>query len=141
MTDDEVKRALGPTPDTHVSSLSTKELLSRITEEATALAKKEFELAKAELRQNVTKTKTLAEGLGAAALLTLFAVNTLLVTAILALAKVMPAWGAGLLVSGILLAAAGVAGAIGWSKRVRTPMEKTRRHVKEDVKWVKERMA
>ncbi len=141
MADEENGRALGARPGGNVEGLSMKDLLGRITADVTALAKKEIELAKAELKQHVSSTKTLVEGLGVAAVLALLAVNMLLVTVVFALATVMPGWAAGLIVTGVLLAAAAIAGYIGWRKRVRTPLEMTRRHVKEDVKWVKERMA
>ncbi len=124
-----------------VAGLSTRELLSRITADAAALARKEIELAKAELRQNVSSTKTLAEGLGIGALLAFIGLNMLFVTAALALAEALPGWAAGLIVAGVLFAAAGIAAAIGWKKRVREPLAKTRSNVKEDVRWVKERLA
>jgi len=44
-------------------------------------------------------------------------------------------------VSGVAGLAAVIAGLLGWRKRVQKPMAKTRRELKEDVKWTKERMA
>ena len=80
-------------------------------------------------------------GLGVGALAALTTVNLLLVTAVFALASVAPGSVAGLIVSGFTLLVAATAGILGWSKRVRSPLERTRRMLKEDVQWTKERIA
>ena len=87
-----------------------------------------------------TEART-AGGLGVAAVAALTTLNLLLVTAILALSAVLPAWGAGLLVTGLMLAIALIVAAVSWGKRVRTPLQRTRRSWKENVRWAKERMA
>ena len=48
-------------------------------------------------------------------------------------------FGIGVAVCALLLAIA--AGAYGWSKRVKEPLQRTRRSLEEDVKWAKERIA
>lgn len=124
-----------------VAELSNIELVKEITAQVGLLAKKQIELAKTELRADLKSELAMAGGLGVAALAGISAINLLLVTVILALAQVMPAWGAGLLVSAFTLGIAGVAALVGWSKRVRTPLEKTRRTLKEDAQWTKGRLA
>jgi uncharacterized membrane protein YqjE len=121
--------------------LSTAELVKEIARESRELVKTQVDLAKAELRADLAHEKTTIAGLGVAALAGLIGVTLLLVTAILALAKVMPAWLAGLVVSGFVLLVAGVAGWIGWKRRVREPLARTRHALKEDVRWTKERLA
>jgi hypothetical protein len=60
---------------------------------------------------------------------------------VLALSSVLPGWAAGLCVSGAMLSVAAIAGVVGWGKRVRRPMARTRHELDEDVKFAKERMA
>jgi hypothetical protein len=117
--------------------LSTPELLKKITGEVQLLVKSQVDLAKSELRADLKKESRMVAGLGASAIAALTAVNLLLVTVVLALAKVMPAWGAGLLVSGVVIAAGCVAGLVGWSKRVRRPMARTRGQLERDVTFTK----
>jgi uncharacterized membrane protein YqjE len=125
---------------TGATNLSTKELLGRIVEEGTALVRKEMELARAELTADLKAEVRTAKALGVGAILGLCGLVLALVTIVFALALVMPGWAAALIVTGVVLAAAGVVAAIGWKRRVRTPLERTRKHLKEDVRWMKERV-
>jgi peptidoglycan/LPS O-acetylase OafA/YrhL len=52
----------------------------------------------------------------------------------------MPVWAALLLVAGVVLLVAGIAAALGYRK-VRVPLQRTRKSLEEDVRWVKERTA
>ena len=45
------------------------------------------------------------------------------------------------MVAAVVLAVGTVAGLVGWSKRVKVPLEKTRRSIEGNVKWAKERIA
>jgi hypothetical protein len=126
------------TPPT--SDLSTSQLVVETTREAMALIKSEIELAKAELKADVTSEISAIKGLGLAALGALAALNLLLVSGALGLATMMPAWAAGLIVTGIVALLATVAGAIGW-KHIKAPLARTRKSLEEDARWVKERAA
>jgi hypothetical protein len=122
-------------------ALSTKDLIGRIVAEGSTLLRKEVELARAELIADLKSEATMAKAMGAGVVLALCGVNLALVTVVLALSLVLPGWVAGLIVTGVVLAAAAVVGLVGWRKRVRSPLERTRRHLKEDVRWMKERIA
>jgi hypothetical protein len=65
----------------------------------------------------------------------------LLVTGVLALSSRMPAWLAGLAVSGVLLLGGAIIGLISWRRRIREPLPRSREALKNDVNWVKERLA
>jgi hypothetical protein len=123
------------------AALSTAELIREITREVGVLVRKQIELTKAELREDLRSEAAAAGGLGVGAIAALLALNMIFVTIALALARVMPGWAAGLIVTGFLLGIAAIAGLVGWSKRVRTPLARTRRSLKEDIKWTKERLA
>ena len=124
-----------------LEGLSNRELVSHMLNSATLLAKKEIELAKTELKADLKRETAMAKGLGVAGLCAIFTVNMMLVACALALGNVMPEWAAALVVAGAVLLVGTVAGLVGWKKRVTSPLEATRRTVKEDVTWAKERLA
>jgi uncharacterized membrane protein YqjE len=119
-------------------ALSSAGLLREIGREVQHLVKAQVALAKVELRGDVAREARTAVGLGVSALAALTTVNLLLVTAILALAAVLPAWAAGLVVSGATAVAATVSAVLGWRKRVRRPLSRTRHELGEDARWTKE---
>jgi hypothetical protein len=123
------------------SNLSTAELVKEISGQVGQLAKKQIELVKAELKSDLKTEAVAFGGMGLGALAALAGINLLLVTVILALAEVMPGWGAGLIVSGAVLLFAAISAAFGWSKRVKSPLSRTRGALQEDVRIVKERTA
>ncbi|HWE26033.1 MAG TPA: phage holin family protein [Myxococcales bacterium] len=134
--------ALPPaTVPAQLGSLSNKELLQTITRDAVTLAKKEVELAKAELKADLKAEIGMAKGLGIAGLCAIWAVSLMLVAVALALGTLMAPWIAALLVAAAVLIVGGIAGMLGWGKRVKDPLETTRRTLKEDVQWAKERIA
>ena len=121
--------------------LSTVELVKEITHQVGHLAKKEIELAKTELRADARAEIRAVGGLTAAAVAGLITVTLLLVTVIFALSRRLPGWAAGLIVSGFMLGIALIAGLVSWGHRVRSPLEHTRRSMKETIKLTKERLA
>jgi Putative Actinobacterial Holin-X, holin superfamily III len=121
--------------------LSNRALISEITGKASLLAKKEIELAKAEIRADLHAQLGMVKALGIAALAALFGVNMLLVAGVLALGLKLPSWLAALIVGGTLLLVAAILGYIGWKRMVTNPLALTRQTLKEDVQWVKERLA
>jgi hypothetical protein len=123
------------------TSLSTKELLSRIMEEGSTLVRKEVELARAELMADIKAETKVAKALGVGAVLGICGLNLALVTIVLALGLVMPLWLSGVIVTAVVLATAAIVALVGWKRRVRAPLDRTRKHLKEEVKWMKERLA
>jgi uncharacterized membrane protein YqjE len=131
--------AKAQTPDLHAAS--TVALLGELATQVSALAKKEIELAKVELREDLRQEVAAVSRLGIAGLAGFLTVNLLLVTGVLVLARSMPVWGAGLLASGLTLLLAVFMGVSGWKKITRAPLERTRRTLKDDAQWTKERLA
>ena len=110
-------------------------LVHRLSEQIPELVRSELRLAQAELAQ---KGKKAGVGVGlfsVAGLLAFFAVATLIATAVLALAHVLPDWLAALVVAVVLLAGAGIAALVG-KKEVQqaTPAapERTMANVQKD---------
>ncbi len=129
------------TPANSPQALSTVALMRRILDVSSVLVRKEVELARAELGEDFHAALGMVKLFGAAALLALLALNLLLVSAVLALAAWWPAWASALALSGLLLILAAVLGALAWSRRVEMPLDLTRKTVKEDLQWAKERLA
>jgi hypothetical protein len=126
---------------TELETASTAALIESFAAQAAALAKKEIELAKTELRDDLKAEVAAVSRLGVAGLAAFMTVNLLLVTGVLVLARAMPVWGAGLLASGSTLLFSVIVGMAGWKKLMRAPLERTRRTLREDAQWTKERLA
>jgi len=105
------------------------------------LAHKQLELAMTEVKADLKREAAAAAGLSVATIFAFLALNLLFVTAALALASWMPAWAAGLIVAGLTLVIALAIGLTAWNKRVVDPLARTRRTIKEDVRWSKEKLA
>jgi uncharacterized membrane protein YqjE len=135
MSDPTVKTSGRPADDEPIGAL-----VHRLSEQIPELVRSELRLAQAELTE---KGKRAGLGIGmfsAAGLLAFLGISTLVATAILALALVLPAWAAALIVAVVLFAGAGVAALVG-KKEVQqaTPPapERAIAGVREDVATVK----
>jgi uncharacterized membrane protein YqjE len=128
------------TPSGRTSDEPMAALVHRLSELIPELVRSEIRLAQAELSE---KGKRAGLGIGmfsAAGLLAFLGLSTLVATAVLLLALVLPAWAAALIVAVLLFAGAGVAALVG-KKEVEqaTPPapERTMANVREDVAAVK----
>ena len=95
---------------------SLAELTKQLADQASTLAQKEVELAKAELALKGRRLGVGAGAFGAASLFGLYALGALTATAILALAIVLDAWLAALIIAAIYGAVAGTLALIGRRK-------------------------
>ncbi len=148
---DETARPIGPRTHLpavgsradHLRGMKTRDLVTEIARTASLLARKEVELARAELKADIRAEIGMAGGLGAAGLAAILTVQLLLTAAVLALmeAGVLPGWAAALAVAAVVLGAGTGVGLWGWAKRVRRPLDSTRRSLREDVRWAKQRIA
>jgi uncharacterized membrane protein YqjE len=121
-----------------LEQLSTAELLREIAATVTALARAELELSRAELKSDIRNELSALRTLAIAAIGALIGLTLVFVAAALALAQLMPAWGAALLVAAAVLGVAAGIGALGWSHRVRRPLRRTRRSLEASLDWTKE---
>jgi uncharacterized membrane protein YqjE len=135
----------GPNPQEYssarpISAASSRDLVVDFTKTSMELVRKEIRLAREELRQDIKREVTAAAGIGIAGLFAILFANALIATVILVLAIWLPAWTSALIVAGFLLCVSAIAGGFGWGKRVKTPLPKTQKTIKEDVQWAKERL-
>jgi uncharacterized membrane protein YqjE len=128
-------------PTGNPQDLSTAALVKEIGAEVSHLAHKQLELAMTEVKADLKREAAAAAGLSVATIFGFVTLNLLFVTAALALASWMPAWAAGLIVAGFTLVIALAIGLTAWNKRVVDPLARTRRTIKEDVQWSKEKLA
>jgi hypothetical protein len=103
----EANRAQGPPNGDRLDETSVSELVKRLSEQTSKLARQEVELAKAELTEKGKALGVGAGAFGAAGLLGLFAFGALTATLILALAEAMDGWLAALIVTVVYAAIAG----------------------------------
>src|SRR5690242_16877737 len=123
--------------------MRTKDLVSELASKGRLLARKEIELAKAEIKADLQREVRMAGGLGVAGLCALLTLQLLLVAVVFALMEggILPGWAAALVVAAVVLAIGTGAGLWGWAKRVRNPLDSTRRSLQDNVRFAKERIA
>ena len=119
---------------------SVKELIEGLSEQAQALARKEVELAKAEVTEKGKRLGMGAGAFGAAGIIGLFAFGALTAAFVLLLATAVDAWVAALIVAAVYAVIAGIAALVGRGQVQRgTPPvpEMAIDSTKEDVETVK----
>ena len=115
-------------------------LVHDMTQQMSTLVRDEIRLAQAEMTEKGKKAGIGVGLFGGAGLVALYGVAALLATLVLALALVMPAWLAGLIVTVVLFAVAGVLalqGRSNVSKVTPAKPEEAIAGLKEDVATVK----
>jgi hypothetical protein len=103
------RATVAPTPE----NATTGQLIGRLTEQITRLVRDEARLAQAEVTQKARRLGVGAGLFGGAGLFAFFGLGTLIATAVMALALVLPGWLAGLIVAVVLLVIAGVLAVVG----------------------------
>jgi len=122
-------------------SLTTGELMSQVIDRTRELVREEIALAKVEASEQIKRTVAMASALAVGAACGVFGIMVLIAAAVLGIAVALPAWLAAVIVGVALLVVAAIAAAVGWSRRVRVPLERTRRTTQEDIRWVKDTMS
>lgn len=118
------------------------DLVDRLSEQTSRLVRDEMKLARVELTEKAKQGGTAAGLFGVGAILAWFGVGLLLATLVLVLALFLPAWAAALIVTVVVLIAAGIAALLGKKKTeglTPTP-ERTVETVRQDVDEIKERI-
>ena len=123
-----------------VDDATVAELVKRLSEQTSRLARQEVELAKAELGEKGKRAGQGAGMFGGAGVFGLYALGALTAAAILALATAVAGWLSALIVALVYGAIAGVLALTGKKKVTQaTPPvpEQATESVKEDVRWAK----
>ena len=125
---------------TPTSDPSAADLVKQVTEQTQRLVRQELALAKLEVSEKVKHAGIGAGMFGAAGLIALLGLGTLVATLVLVLATALDAWLAALVVTVALLALAGVLALAGKGQMARaTPAapQQTIESVKADVEEVR----
>ena len=123
-----------------IREASTSVLVRELVSEGKQLLRGEVELAKAEIKQDISHSTTAASYFGSAAVVANGAFLALVAACILALATTMRPWLAAGIVGIVLLVAAGVLAVMGRSRLKEIGMKETTETVKEDARWASETM-
>jgi uncharacterized membrane protein YqjE len=121
---------------------SVAELVKQLSEQSSALARKEVELAKLEVTEKAKRTGIGAVMFGGAGLLGVAALGALTACFILALDLAVAGWSAALIVAGVYaLIASGLAitGKSNLQQGTPPAPQQAVESTKEDVAWVKDR--
>jgi hypothetical protein len=119
--------------------VSTVRLMGQVAGDVGSLVKKEVQLARQEITEGISARVKAVAAFGVVAIFGLFVVGFLGAALAAGLAEVMATWLALLIVAGIFVALAVVAGAIG-ALRLKRPSlkpERTKETIKEDVEWAR----
>jgi hypothetical protein len=116
--------------------------VTELARKASELARREVELVKAEVRADLRAEIKMASGLGVAGLCAVLVLQLLLTATALALmeARVLPGWAAALAIAAVILAVGTGVGLWGWLRRVRAPLDTSRRSLQEGVRWAKQQI-
>lgn len=123
--------------DAPEEQLSTVELIRRLASRASTLASKEVELARSELSRDVQVELGVLKRAAVAGVAAVVTFNLLLVALIFALAdRVMPlATALGL--AGVMVLVTLSTALVAWRRHVDRPLARTRRTLRDDVRWAK----
>jgi hypothetical protein len=143
MADHDVQ--IGTQPDASGRSTtesSVADLVKQLSEQSAALARKEVELAKAEVTEKAKRTGIGAGMFGGAGIMAIAAFAALTACFILALNTALDAWLSALIVAGIYAVLAGglaLTGKSNLQKGTPPAPQQAVESTKEDVAWVKDR--
>jgi uncharacterized membrane protein YqjE len=132
-----LERGAIPPLDTAPTNALVKELVQTMTQ----LVKTHVELAKTEALMQARREVRAGAFMASAGLIALYGLMFLLAAGAAALTLVLPTWLALLIVAVVAFGFAGAMAGIGWSKRVKRPLWRTRETIEEDVRWLKPRTA
>ena len=96
-----------------LNEMPVAELVQRMSQQTATLVRKELELAQVEMKEKGKRAGVGVGLFGGAGLIAAYAVGALIATIILALATFLEGWIAGLIVTAVLFAIAGVAALMG----------------------------
>src|SRR6185503_4336390 len=105
------------------------------------LVQRQVKLAKLEAKQEIQKGKTMAEMFGVAGVCAYAGFILCLVAAALAIGSALNGlyWAGALIVAGVMFIPAAVTGLIGYQKRVKNPLPRSRAELSKEITWAKYR--
>ena len=113
------------------------ELLRELMSNGSLLIKRQLKLAELEARRDAKRERTSLEILGVAGIVAYAAVIMLLVAAALGIGDALGGryWAGALIVSAALIGAAAILAPLGWWRRVKKPLTKSRGELQKELTW------
>lgn len=126
-------------PGRSADDRSLGEIVSDVASDLSTLIKQEMDLAKVEMKEEVSKAGKGAGLLGGAGLAAHMMLLFLTLTIVFALDEAMPLWAAALIATVVWAAVAGVLAATGRTalKKSNPQLPKTQQTLKEDAAWAR----
>jgi hypothetical protein len=132
----------GAAPSAPDGRRSLAEIVRSVLDGVTQLFRQQVELAKVEVSEAVAVRGKAVGVMAVAGVLAIFVLAYLAAAGTAGLDLVMPAWASRLVVAGVFLVLGAIAFLVGRSMlRTAGGVERTQESVKEDVAWVKQRIA
>jgi uncharacterized membrane protein YqjE len=127
------------TEDTRVDGRSLKQILQDIVGHVSDILRSEVQLAKTEIREDVTHFAKVSSFIGLSGVLAFYAAGLILLSAVYALQGVMPSWLAALLVSVAVGIVAAILYVTGQRKlrQISLRPDKTIQSLGDNVTWFK----
>ena len=129
--------------DGAAGTLSTGDLVKKLSQDTSRLVRDEIRLARLEMLDTLGNAKRGAGLFGGAGLMAFYAGAALVATVILALAIALPAWASALITAGLLFLLAGVLALLGRARfrRAAPPVpQEAAAGFKRDIDTIRERM-
>ncbi|MDB4967606.1 MAG: hypothetical protein JWN44_3295 [Myxococcales bacterium] len=122
-------------------TMTSADLVKELTSNASLLVQRQVKLATLEAKQELQKGKTMAELLGSAGLCAYAGVMMLLVAAALGIGAALDGryWAGALIVGAVCMIAAAATGLVGYQKRLKNPLSRTRAELSKEITWAKYR--
>ena len=127
-------------PPTNATDPSVGQLMTQLSEQTSRLVRDEMALAQLELKETAKQAGKGAGLLSGAGVLALYGLGAAIATAIIGLALLLPLWAAALIVTAVLLIAAGIAALLGKKQveQISPTPDRAVANTKLDVEEVKE---
>jgi hypothetical protein len=122
-------------------AMSSADLVKELTANAQHLEQRQIKMATVEAKEELKKGKTMASLYGVAGACAYAGLILALVAAALGIGAALDGrwWAGALIVAGGLFVIAAVTGLIGYRRRVRDPMSRTRAELSKEIAWAKYR--
>lgn len=120
-------------------AMSNAELVKELTSNMSLLVKRQVKLATLEAKEELERGKIMAGAFGIAAALAYAGFILLVVAAAMGigLALFHAYWAGALIAAGCMFIPALIAAAIGYEKRIRNPMKRTRAELAKEITWAR----
>ncbi|WP_163543619.1 phage holin family protein [Occultella kanbiaonis] len=125
------------TPPPGASEPSIGQLVGKLTENFSTLVRDELQLAQAQLAEKGKAFGVTGALFAVAGVFALFGLGWLLTAAMFGLATALPYWAAALIVAGVVLLIAAIAGLAGRAALKSAPSPQTKENVMKDIEAIK----